>query len=150
MCLISRALLTCFVLRFPFVLPSSTDVSFYLVHVVITIPLSLPRQSFIFFSRMCIFDVMFGQGTAKTIEVGRIVGAPTMVCGRKSIVLLFYCSASHCSIVLLSTPLLLVKYLLSGGLLSRNTRRQHMRLLFDSVGCLDGQDCVYKHVVVRS
>ena len=62
-----------------------------------------------------------------------------MVCGRKSMVLLFYCSASHYSIVLLS-----------GGLLSRNTRRKHTRLLFDSVGCLDRQDCVYKHVVARS
>ena len=92
MCLISRALLACFVLCFLFVLPSSIDVSFYLVHVVIIIPLSLPRHSFIFFS-MCIFDVMFGQGTAKTIEVGRIVGAPTTVCGWKSIVLLFYCLA---------------------------------------------------------
>ena len=36
---------------------------------------------------------MFGQGTAKTIEIGRIVGAPMMVFGRKSIVLLFYYSA---------------------------------------------------------
>ena len=62
------------------------------MHVVIIIPLSLPRHSCIFFC-MCIFDVMFGQGTAKTIEVGRIVGSPTMVCGWKSIVLLFYCLA---------------------------------------------------------
>ena len=121
--------------------------SFYLVHVVIIIPLSLPRPSFFYH---VYFDDMFGQGTAKTIEVGSIVGAPTTVCGRKSILLLFYCSASHCSIVLLSMRLLLVKYLFSGGLLSRNTRRQHTRLLFDSVGCLDGQDCVYKHVVARS
>ena len=120
---------------------------FYLVHVVIIIPLSLPRHSFIFFS-MCIFDIMFGQGTAKTIEVGRIVGAPTTVCGWKSIVLLF---GGYCSIVLLSTRLLLVKYLLSGGLFSRHTRRQHTRLLFDSVGrCLDRQDCVYQYVVSRS
>ena len=85
----------CFVLRFLFVLPSSIDVSFYLVHVVIIIPLSLLRHCFIFFS-MYIFDVMFGQGTAKTIEVGRIVGAPTTVCGRKSIVLLFYYLRVYC------------------------------------------------------
>ena len=58
MCLISRALLTCFVLRFLFVLPSSIDVSFYLVHVVIILPLLLPRHSFIFLA--CVFDVMFG------------------------------------------------------------------------------------------
>ena len=69
------------------------------------------------------------------------------VCGRRSIVLLFYYSAV---IVLLSRRLLLVKYLLSGGLFSRYTRRQHTRLLFDSVGCLDRQDCVYKHVVAHS
>ena len=55
-------------------------------------PTVVTETSFYFFS-MCIFDVMFGQGTAKTIEVGRIVGAPTTVCGWKSIVLLFYCLA---------------------------------------------------------
>ena len=93
---------------------------------------------------------MFGQGTANTIEVGRIVGAPTTVCSRKSIVLLWDYSASYCSIVLLSTCVLLVKYLLPGGLLSRYMRRQHTRLLFDSVGCLDRQDCVYKHIVARN
>ena len=64
------------------------------------------------------------------------------------IVLLF---GGYCSIVLLSTRLLLVKNLLSGGLFSRHTRRQHTRLLFDSVGrYLDRQDYVYKHVVARS
>ena len=64
------------------------------------------------------------------------------------IVLLF---SGHCSIVPLSTRLLLVKYLLSGGLFSRHIRRQHMILLFDSVGgCLDRQDRVYKHIVACS
>ena len=135
MCLISRTLLTCFVLRFLFVLPSSIDVSFYLMHVVINIPLLLPRHSFIFFFfSPCIFDVMFGQGTAKTIKVGRIVGAPTTVCGRKSIVLLFHCSAVIVPLFHCLRVYLLVKYLLSGGLFSRHTRRQHTRLLFDSVG----------------
>ena len=41
----------------------------------------------------CVFGVMFGQGTAKTIEVGRMVGAPMTACSQKFIVLLFYCSA---------------------------------------------------------
>ena len=62
-------------------------------------------------------------------------------------VLLF---GDHCSIVLLCMRLLLVKYLLSGGLFGRHTWRQHTRLLFDSFGCLDRQDCVYKYVVARS
>ena len=50
-------------------------------------------ETFFYFFSLCIFNVVFGQRTAKTIEVGRIVGVPTTVCGWRSIVLLFHCSA---------------------------------------------------------
>ena len=47
---------------------------------------------------------------------------------------IFLLFGGHCSIVPLSTRLLFIKNLLSVGLFSRHTRRQHTRLLFNSVG----------------